>query len=190
MLVPILIGLIGLFLFILLFILLRNFSRWNFWLLNLLIGKPYLLRLQNWIIAYQFHLILHSEINPQRFHWIYTYKQQYIPIIIRFLSSRPYYIMTLPVHLQNLIRHSKSHAFDFDSMQLIFSYFARSPIELANQYIHTHKLTPVELERLLFEMGYEERKFLEHHLPQTDPLLQEIVERSKLHLPQGYDILK
>jgi hypothetical protein len=75
-------------------------------------------------------------------------------------------------------------------MQLIFSYFARSPLELANQYIHTHELTPIELERFLFEMGFEERKFLENNLPQTDPLLQEIIERSKLRLPQGYDILK
>jgi len=78
----------------------------------------------------------------------------------------------------------------------LVKYYAKTPLELSQQYINNQKdsptnqklLTKDELERLAWEAGHEERQLLESNLQPDDPIVKNINIRFSVEINNGFDI--
>ena len=75
-------------------------------------------------------------------------------------------------------------------LKKLAKYYEHSPLVLAQKYCNDPKsLSPDELERLAWEAGPIERELLESRFPPENLIIKKIVDRMKVELKNGYDIL-
>ncbi|MHA1610790.1 MAG: hypothetical protein ACTSYU_01950, partial [Promethearchaeota archaeon] len=138
----------------------------------------------------KFGLVSHQKLNLESFHHIYLNKIEYMPYIIKFISTDSELFKQLPPYARSLFEYSKTHTFSFDSLQKIYGYYREQPIFLAYRQGKGEKLCKFELERIIYESTLQERLLLENNLPPDHPILQEINERHKIPLGQGFTLIK
>ncbi|WP_369019480.1 hypothetical protein DSAG12_04535 [Promethearchaeum syntrophicum] len=73
----------------------------------------------------------------------------------------------------------------------IMKFYSKPISEIAEKYInHRNTITDDELDRLIWEADFEDRKFLEANLPNTDSILRKINKRLSIKLPSNLTLFK
>ena len=69
-------------------------------------------------------------------------------------------------------------------------YYNVSVLDLVMQLINKQNLSDELVERIIYEVGIQEREILENKLPENHFILQRITEYQSLSLQDGFSLLK
>ncbi|MCF2140228.1 MAG: hypothetical protein K9W44_09270 [Candidatus Lokiarchaeota archaeon] len=145
---------------------------------------------RNFILFKKFGLVSKKKIIHSKFHEIYAQNLDYMPLVIKLITKDPFLFKQLPPYAQKLFEYSKQHNYDFNSLQKIYGYYLKPPIEIAYRLGKGEKIEHYEKERLIYESSLQERLLIENNLPRTNPILREINKKQQITLESGFSIIK
>ncbi|WP_457558513.1 hypothetical protein [Candidatus Harpocratesius sp.] len=145
---------------------------------------------RNFILAKKFGLVSKKNIIHSKFHEIYTQKLDYMPLVIKIISKDPFLFEQLPPYAQKLFEYCKQQNYNFNSLQKVYGYYLKPPIEIASRLGKGEKIENYEKERLIYESSLQERLLIENNLPRTNPILREINKQQQITLDSGFSIIK
>ncbi|MHA1901404.1 MAG: hypothetical protein ACTSW5_10960 [Promethearchaeota archaeon] len=75
--------------------------------------------------------------------------------------------------------------------QGLWEYYEKSPMELTQQFINdNNSLSKSEMDRLIHELGFQERKLLEENLDPNHPIFSKIKNNKKFEIRKGFEIIQ
>lgn len=103
--------------------------------------------------------------------------------------EKTYKHFQLAVYGQNLLNNYYTNRERMENIEKLLLYYKKSPLELAQAYCALEFNMPKkEIDRLLHEGGYEERKIMEAIKGRDDPIITRLTER--LRIQKEFSILR
>lgn len=160
------------------------------WMINLALSQKRLHKLKVYIMQTKINILSNATINHSRFYPISINEQQFLVNILKIIHQTEEFLVQLPPYFRQLIEYCGSHDFDFDSIQLVFGYFKKSPMQLAQEQLEGKELKKYEIDRLIYEASSQERQLLENVLPMSHPLISQIEKQQEIMLHPEFFLLK
>ncbi|WP_371804176.1 hypothetical protein [Candidatus Lokiarchaeum ossiferum] len=128
------------------------------------------------------------KLNQNPIRSLYGITKENVMAILNSIEEN-YKHLQLAVYGQNLLNNFYSNREQMGNIEKLLIYYEKSPAELANSYCKLDfKMPKRQIDRLLHEGNYEERRILEAEKERDDPIIASLTER--LRIQKKYRILR